>query len=109
MLARVLSSALSAIAPSGATADVNGIEAIPVEVEVNCGWGGYDGGHNHVDFPYFKTLLFSPAEVSTSVKSEDPRSRWRQRINDLYNESWVRPSAHETPKEFKQAENGCYW
>jgi hypothetical protein len=39
MLARVLSAALSAKAPQGATADVNGIEAFPVEVEVNCGWG----------------------------------------------------------------------
>jgi hypothetical protein len=38
MLARVLSAALSAIAPRGATADVNGIEVFPVEVEVNSGW-----------------------------------------------------------------------
>jgi hypothetical protein len=39
MLARVLSAALSAIAPGSATADVNRIEAFPVEVEVNSGWG----------------------------------------------------------------------
>jgi hypothetical protein len=39
MLARVLSAALSAIAPPSATADVNGTEAFPVEVEVNSGWG----------------------------------------------------------------------
>jgi hypothetical protein len=39
MLARVLSAALSAIAPGSATADVNGIETFPVEVEVNSGWG----------------------------------------------------------------------
>jgi len=39
MLARVLSAALSAIAPRGATADVNVIEAFPIEVEVNSGWG----------------------------------------------------------------------
>jgi beta-fructofuranosidase len=40
MLVRVLSAALSAITPgSGATAEVNGIEAFPVEVEVNTGWG----------------------------------------------------------------------
>jgi hypothetical protein len=39
LLARVLSAALSAIAPQSATADVNGVEAFPVEVEVNSGWG----------------------------------------------------------------------
>jgi len=39
MLACVLSAALSAIAPGSATADVNGIEPFPVEVEVNSGWG----------------------------------------------------------------------
>jgi len=51
MLACVLSVALSAIlstiappgataeAPGSATAEVNGIEAFPVEVEVNSGWG----------------------------------------------------------------------
>ncbi|MGA2173563.1 MAG: hypothetical protein ABSH38_01130 [Verrucomicrobiota bacterium] len=51
MLARVLSAALSAIlsakappeaaaeAPGSATAEANGIEAFPVEVEVNSGWG----------------------------------------------------------------------
>ncbi|HZM02824.1 MAG TPA: hypothetical protein VFC44_07350 [Candidatus Saccharimonadales bacterium] len=39
MRARVLSTALSARAPQGATADVNGIEAFAVEVEVNSGWG----------------------------------------------------------------------
>jgi len=40
MLARVLSAALSARAPRcGATASVNGIEALPVDVEVNSGWG----------------------------------------------------------------------
>jgi hypothetical protein len=39
MLARLLSAALSAIAPRSATADVNGIEAFPVEAEVNSGWG----------------------------------------------------------------------
>jgi hypothetical protein len=39
MLAPVLSAALSAIAPGSATADVNRIEAFPVEVEVNSGWG----------------------------------------------------------------------
>jgi hypothetical protein len=39
MLARVLSAALSALAPKSATAEVNGIEAFPVEVEVNTGWG----------------------------------------------------------------------
>ena len=27
----------------------------------------------------------------------------------LYNEFWVRPSASETPKMFKQVEDGCYW
>ena len=49
MLARVLSAALPAVrslgegwsakAPPRAKADVNGIEAFPVEVEVNSGWG----------------------------------------------------------------------
>jgi hypothetical protein len=39
MLPRVLSAALSAIATKSATADVNGIEAFPVEVGVNSGWG----------------------------------------------------------------------
>ncbi len=35
IVARVLSAALSTIAPQGATADVNGIETFPGEVEVN--------------------------------------------------------------------------
>lgn len=39
VLARVLSAALSAIALRSATAEVNGIEAFPVQVEVNSGWG----------------------------------------------------------------------
>jgi hypothetical protein len=39
MLARVLSAALSRQSAGSATADVNGIEAFPVEVEVNSGWG----------------------------------------------------------------------
>jgi hypothetical protein len=39
MLARVLSAALSRQSARRATADVNGIEAFPVEVEVNSGWG----------------------------------------------------------------------
>jgi hypothetical protein len=39
MLARVLSAALSAKVPRSATADVNGIEAFPVEVKVYSGWG----------------------------------------------------------------------
>ena len=40
MLARVLSAALSAVVrPFATKAEVNGIEAFPVEVEVNCGWG----------------------------------------------------------------------
>jgi len=40
MLARVLSAALSRHGLSvETTADVNGIEAFPVEVEVKCGWG----------------------------------------------------------------------
>ena len=40
MLARVLSAALSRHnLPWETTAEVNGIEAFPVEVEVNCGWG----------------------------------------------------------------------
>lgn len=38
MPARVLSTALSAVA-AAPKADVNGIEAFPVEVEVNSGWG----------------------------------------------------------------------
>jgi hypothetical protein len=37
MLSRVFSAALPAIAPRGATADGNGIEAFPIEVEVNSG------------------------------------------------------------------------
>jgi hypothetical protein len=41
MLARVLSAALSAVAPGSATAEVNGIEAFPVEVEVNSRWGEF--------------------------------------------------------------------
>jgi len=41
MLACVLSAALSAVVrPFATKAEVNGIEAFPVEVEVNCGWGG---------------------------------------------------------------------
>jgi hypothetical protein len=40
MLARVLSAALSCHSLFlKTTADVNGIEAFPVEVEVNSGWG----------------------------------------------------------------------
>jgi hypothetical protein len=40
MLAHVLSAALSAAVRTCATkAEVNGMGAFPVEVEVNCGWG----------------------------------------------------------------------
>jgi hypothetical protein len=40
VLARILSATLSRHSLSvETTADVNGIEAFPVEVEVNCGWG----------------------------------------------------------------------
>ena len=40
MLARVLSAALSRHSLAWeTTAEVNGIETFPVEVEVNCGWG----------------------------------------------------------------------
>lgn len=30
-------------------------------------------------------------------------------ISKLYNESWVRPDATETPEKHKTVENGCYW
>jgi len=38
-------------------------------------------------------------------------ARWDKKamIADLYNESWVSPSPAETPKQFKQMEDGCYW
>ena len=74
MLARVLSAALSRHSlPWETTAEVNGIEAFPVEVEVHCGWG---------DTLIVMILLISPfaelrfllpkdASASTSVKSED--------------------------------------
>jgi hypothetical protein len=39
MLARVLSAALSRQSAARRDADVNGIEAFPVEAEVTCGWG----------------------------------------------------------------------
>jgi hypothetical protein len=77
MVPRVLSADLFAIAPLGATADaprsaagdVNGIEAFPVEVEVNCGLGRYHGRIHYVVFAYFKIgmlwakVLFDPVDV----------------------------------------------
>jgi len=33
------------VSPRQTTAEVNGIEAFPAEVEVNCGWGGYHDHH----------------------------------------------------------------
>jgi len=37
--------------------------------------------------------------------------RWEnnEQIANFVNESWVRPSADETPKTVRQIENGCYW
>jgi len=52
MLARVLSAASSRQSlPWETTADVNGIEAFPVEVEVNSGWG---------DTIILQTIFISP-------------------------------------------------
>lgn len=30
-------------------------------------------------------------------------------VNKFYNDSWVYPSAEETPKDNKKVEDGCYW
>ena len=70
MLALVLPAALSAIAPrkrreSGATAEVNGIEAFPVEVEVNSGWG---------DTVVVLTASISPMRKLVLVPAENPPS-----------------------------------
>ena len=37
--------------------------------------------------------------------------RWEEKkiISDLINEHWVRPLPEETPKDYKDIENGCYW
>ncbi|WP_088243789.1 hypothetical protein [Calothrix rhizosoleniae] len=37
--------------------------------------------------------------------------RWDSRpfFQSLYNEYWVRPKPEETPQDYKQIENGCYW
>jgi hypothetical protein len=56
-----LSAALSAKAPRGATADVNGIEAFPVEVEVNCGWG---------DTVIVIIMLISPISRSVCIEQK---------------------------------------
>jgi len=34
--------------------------------------------------------------------------RWEEE-SDLINEHWIRPSSAETPKGYKQVEDGCYW
>lgn len=38
-------------------------------------------------------------------------SRWdnNPRVNQFYNEYWVRPSPSETPKDKNGVEGGCYW
>jgi len=62
MLARVLSAALSAVVrPFATKAEVNGIEAFPVEVEVNCGW---DVPIN-VIFRAFSAVAIGPAACPT--------------------------------------------
>ena len=33
--------------------------------------------------------------------------RWEE--SSLINEHWIRPSSAETPKNYKQVEDGCYW
>jgi hypothetical protein len=37
--------------------------------------------------------------------------RWdnHKKISEFYNEYWIRPSKDETPLNFKNVENGCYW
>lgn len=37
--------------------------------------------------------------------------RWdnMEKINCFYNDSWCRPLPSETPTNYKEAENGCYW
>lgn len=37
--------------------------------------------------------------------------RWdnNPRVNQFYNDSWVRPSGNETPAKNKNVEGGCYW
>ena len=34
--------------------------------------------------------------------------RWEEE-SDLINEHWIRPSADETPQDYKKVEDGCYW
>ena len=38
-------------------------------------------------------------------------ARWdnNPRVNQFYNEYWVRPSENETSRSNKRVEGGCYW
>jgi hypothetical protein len=64
MLARVF----SAIARQSATADVNGIEAFPVEVEVNSGWGDTTVVLIMSISPSSKLFFLRAESASSSVK-----------------------------------------
>ncbi len=60
MLARVLS------------AEVNGIEAFPVEVEVNCGWGDTVMVKLSCNLPAFICIRLGQFVVLTKIKTTNP-------------------------------------
>ena len=38
-------------------------------------------------------------------------ARWDDHLigREFYNQNWIRPSTDETPTNYKNSENGCYW
>jgi hypothetical protein len=83
MLARDLSAALSAIVLQSATADVNGIEAFPVEVEVNSSWGDTVVVLIMSISPIVKLSLLEPKNtpLSTSLRSDvDTGTVWTEKV-----------------------------
>jgi hypothetical protein len=51
--------------------------------------------------------LGGPTQILFGIKGK----RWDDHdvISKLYNSYWVRPSADETPSNYKAVEEGCYW